>query len=131
MRTGAIVLILALLLPPLTAFADDEAVTFDARTADRLLGEVESCRRDLPMMRELDEKNMALNELRVEREALLRERIAFLEKQQAELLRMNDQALKYGEEARKTAGGTWYERAFDVGKWIGLGVLFGLAIGGL
>ena len=130
-QVSAIVLILALLLSPATALADDEAVVFNATTSDRLLGEVEMCRYELPMLRELSEKTFALDEVRVEREALLRERIVFLEKQQAELMKMNDQALQYGEMARKEAGGTWYQQALATGKWLGLGILLGLALGGL
>jgi hypothetical protein len=126
----ALVLALALLLPPASCLADDGAVCFPTPVADRLLAEVESCRDELPTLRALDEKNAALDEIRKEREELLRERIAFLEKQQGELMRMNDQAIKYGEEARKAAGGSWWEKAFNVGKWIGLGLLLGLAIGG-
>ena len=131
MQVRAVALVLALLFSPAACFAADEAVVFNATTSDRLLGEVEMCRYELPMLRELSEKTFALDEVREEREALLRERVVFLEKQQAELMKMNDQALKYGEMARKEAGGTWYQQALATGKWLGLGILLGLALGGL
>jgi hypothetical protein len=73
----------------------------------------------------LDDKNSQLDEIRKEREALLRERIGFLEQQQVELIRLNDQALKVG----KQAGAKWYQELFTAGKWIGLGILVGFAAG--
>jgi len=127
----AVFIFLALLLAPAAGFAADEAIVFDTTVSDRLLGEVEMCRADLPVLRELSEKTFALDEVREEREALLRERIVFLEKQQTELIKMNDQALQYGEMARKEAGRTWYQQALATGKWLGLGILLGLALGGL
>ena len=131
MQVRAVFIFLALLLAPAAGFAADEAIVFDTTVSDRLLGEVEMCRADLPVLRELSEKTFALDEVREEREALLRDRVVFLEKQQAELMKMNDQALKYGEMARKEAGGTWYQQALATGKWLGLGILLGLALGGL
>jgi hypothetical protein len=105
-------------------------VIFDGPGSGRLLKEVESCREELPLLRAISEKDAQLDEIRVEREALLRERISFLEKQQGELLRMNDQAIKTADLARKTGGGTWYERLFTAGKWIGLGIVLGF-VGGV
>lgn len=63
-----------------------------------------------------------------EMERIYKARIEMLEKNQRDLLRMNDAALKNAEIARETAGGKWYEKAFDTGKWIAVGVLFGLAL---
>ena len=105
------------------------AVIFDPPASDRLLEEVEACRAQLPLLRDLVEKDGQLDEVRVEREALLRERIAFLEKQQAELLRMNDQAIKQADMARKVGGGSWWEQVLAAGKWIGLGIVLGFAAG--
>jgi len=130
-QVRTVFILLALLLAPAPGFAADEAVVFDTAVSDRLLGEVEMCRADLPVLRELSERTAVLDEIRGERESLLRERIVFLEKQQTELIKMNDQALQYGEMARKEAGGTWYQQALATGKWLGLGILLGLALGGL
>lgn len=107
--------------------APGPGVIFDAAQSDRLLEEMEACRAQLPLLRELVSRDEQLDEIRIEREALLRERIGFLEKQQAELLRMNDQAIRQAELARKTAGGSWWEQALAAGKWIGLGILLGFA----
>ena len=131
MQVRTVFILLALLLAPAPGFAADEAVVFDTAVSDRLLGEVEMCRADLPVLRALSERTAVLDEIRGERESLLRERIVFLEKQQTELIKMNDQALQYGEMARKEAGGTWYQQALATGKWLGLGILLGLALGGL
>jgi hypothetical protein len=109
--------------------ASGTAVIFDPPASDRLLEEIESCRAQLPLLRDLVETDGHLDEIRVEREALLRERIAFLEKQQTELLRMNDQAIKQAEMSRKAGGGSWYEQLFAAGKWIGLGIALGFAAG--
>mgnify|MGYP001590156300 CR=1 FL=1 len=128
-----------LLLVPMPCFSAElatgagsgprQGVFFDTSASDRLLEEVEACRVDLPILRSLEEKNSQLDEIRKERENLYRERIGFLEKQQGELLRMNDQAIKTADLARKSGGGSWYEQLFTVGKWIGLGILVGFVVG--
>ena len=109
--------------------APAQGVIFDYPGSLRLLEEVESCRVDLSILRSLEEKNSQLDEIRIERENLYRERIGFLEKQQGELLRMNDQAIKTADLARKSGGGSWYEQLFTAGKWIGLGILVGFVVG--
>jgi len=104
----------------------------DLPSSDRLLEDVESCRvirEENSVLYRLNEKNEQLEEIRKEREALLRERIDFLERQQGELLRMNEQAIKTADLARKAGGGTWYEQLFTAGKWIGLGILLGFVAG--
>jgi hypothetical protein len=135
-RHVAFCCVLLLGAPAPWIFADDATaprdasapgVFFDAGQSDRLLEEVEACRAQLPLLRELAAKDEQLDEIRIEREALLRERIAFLERQQTELLRMNDQAIRQAELARKTSGGAWWEQALAAGKWIGLGILLGFA----
>ncbi len=112
-----------------SAIAPAPGIIFDYPGSDRLLEEVESCREELPILRALEEKTAALDEIRKEREDLYRERIKFLETQQAELLRMNDQAIKTADLAQKSGGGTWYEQLFTAGKWIGLGILVGFVVG--
>lgn len=107
-----------------------QGVFFDTQSSLRLLEEVEFCRVDLPILRSLEEKNAQLDEIRKEREDLYKERIKFLETQQGELLRMNDQAIKTADLARKSGGGTWYEQLFTAGKWIGLGIVLGF-VGGM
>ena len=128
-----------LLLMPMPCFPADLAtgtdstssrgIFFDSSSSDRLLAEVEACRITLPILRSLEEKNAQLDEIRKEREDLYRERIKFLETQQAELLRMNDQAIKTADLARKAGGGSWYEQLFTAGKWIGLGIALGFVAG--
>lgn len=101
-------------------------VIFDTLTSFRLLDELEQCRiikQEASVLRELDKTNERLVKV-------LEERIHILEKNQADLLRMNEAALKNSEEARKVADGKWYEKLWDTGKWIGLGILVGLAAGG-
>ncbi len=93
-------------------------VYFDAPQSDRLLEEMEACRAQLPVLKELVSRDEQLDEIRLEREALFRERIAFLERQQAELLKMNDQAIRQAELARKTSGGSWWEQTLTVLKWV-------------
>ena len=109
--------------------APTQGVFFDNSASGRLLQEVEGCRVELPILRALEDKNSQLDEIRKEREDLYRERIKFLETQQTELLRMNDQAIKTADLARKSGGGTWYEQLFTAGKWIGLGILVGFVVG--
>ncbi len=128
-----------LVVAPLPCFAAEDAtgaqdgpapaVIFEGAASDQLLEEVEACRIQLPLLRDLVAKDEQLDEIRVEREALLRERIAFLEKQQGELLRMNEAAIKNVELARKSAGATWYEQLFAASKWVGLGILLGFTVG--
>jgi hypothetical protein len=108
-----------------TTSGPTSGVIFDYQGSVRLLEEVESCRVDLPILRALEDKNAQLDEIRNEREDLYRERIKFLETQQAELLRMNDAAIKTADLARRSGGGSWWEQAFTAGKWIGLGILVG------
>lgn len=101
--------------------------------SDRILEEIESCRiirEENAVLQSLNEKNEQLDEIRKEREDLLRERIVFLEKQQAELIRMNDAAIKTADLARKAGEGKWYEQLFTAGKWVGLGIVLGF-IGGV
>jgi len=131
---------IVLLLCPVPCFSAEVAtgptsattsgVIFDYQGSVRLLEEVESCRVDLPILRALEDKNAQLDEIRNEREDLYRERIKFLETQQAELLRMNDAAIKTADLARKSGGGSWYEQLFTAGKWIGLGIVLGF-VGGM
>ena len=115
---------------PGTSLGPNQGVFFDHSGSVRLLEEVEICRSDLPLLRSLEAKNAQLDEIRKEREDLYRERIKFLETQQRELLRMNDQAIKTADLARKAGGGTWYEQLFTAGKWIGLGIVLGF-VGGM
>ena len=107
----------------------NSGVFFDNSASDRLLEDVEGCRAELPILRSLEEKNSQLDEIRKERENLYRDRIGFLEKQQEELLRMNDQAIKTADLARKSGGGSWHEQLFTAGKWIGLGIALGFVMG--
>lgn len=107
-------------------------IFFEMPDYPRLLEDLESCsgiREKNAVLSRLNEKNEQLEEIRIEREKLLRERIGFLEAQQGELLRMNDQAIKTAELARKAGGGTWYEQLFTAGKWIGLGIALGFVAG--
>ena len=115
--------------------AEVPGIFFELADSPRLLQEVEMCRTEIPRLREknnllthLNEKNEQLDEIRKEREALLRERIAFLEQNNRDLIRLNDQAIKTADLARKAGGGTWYEQLFTAGKWIGLGILVGVTL---
>jgi hypothetical protein len=112
------------------ASASAQGIIFDYQGSARLLEEVEACREDLPILRALEDKNAQLDEIRNEREDLYRERIKFLETQQAELLRMNDAAIRTANLARKAGGGAWYQELFTAGKWIGLGIVLGF-VGGV
>jgi len=128
---GAILLCLSTPLPAAEPLSEGQAapaagVFFDTLTSYRLLDELEQCRiikQEAFVLRELDKTNERMVKV-------LEERIKILEKNQADLLRMNEAALKNAEEARKVAGGKWYEKLWDTGKWIGLGILVGLAAGG-
>lgn len=124
--------------PPIVDAVEGDSVRnsaileIDLASGMRLLGELESCRverAEIDTLRRLDEKNSQLDEVRVEREKLLRERIQFLESQQAELFKMNDQAIKAADLARKSGGGSWWEQLFTAGKWIGLGIALGFVVG--
>jgi hypothetical protein len=100
----------------------------------RLLHELEQCRDTLDendVLRALNQKANEMEGIRREREKLLRQRIDFLEKQNAELLQMNEQAVEMAKAIRRESGGMWYQKLFEAGKYIGLGVLVGIAIGGL
>lgn len=92
------------------------------RDADRLLEEVETCRELVPMLRSLAERD-------AEVERLQKERIRTLEGQNEELLAINEAAIKQAELAEKAGRGSWWERAMNAGKWIGLGVVLGFAVG--
>src|SRR3972149_989226 len=97
--------------------APGKGVFLDVPTTFRVLEELETCRgsmEELKTYRELDK-------VRDEREHLLKERIAFLEKQQEELYRLNDQAVKTAEKMSK--GESWIERAFNFLGAVGIGVL--------
>jgi len=124
--------------PPIVDAVEGDSVRnsaileIDLASGMRLLGELESCRverAEIDTLRRLDEKNSQLDEVRVEREKLLRERIQFLESQQAELFKMNNQAIKAADLARKSGGGSWWEQLFTAGKWIGLGIALGFVVG--
>ena len=100
----------------------------DRSTSLLILKDLEMCRSEKAAnvtLRALNEKHEQLDEIRREREALLRERIDFLKEQNGELLRMNEAAVKMADQARPK----WYEQAFTAGKYIGLGIIVGLAIG--
>lgn len=121
-----------ILLPPRDG--GGAGILIDIADSYRLLQEVEMCRTEIPRLREkngilthLNDKNEQLDEIRREREALLRERIAFLEQQQGELLRLNEAAIRQSDMARKAT--PWYMEMIQAGKYIGLGVLLGFAIG--
>jgi len=82
---------------------------------------------ELKTYRELDRVQVEMDKVRDEREHLLKERIAFLEKQQEELYRLNDQAVKTAEKMSK--GESWIERAFNFLGAVGIGVLIAVAVG--
>ncbi len=95
-------------------------IIFEMADSDRLLGEIEMCR----IVREENVLRKQLDEIRKEREALLRERIDFLKEQNGELHRLNDAT----REMAKMAAPKWYEELFQAGKWIGLGILVGVTL---
>ena len=111
-----------LLLPGQTL--PGKVVYFDIPTASRILEEVEICRdsmEELKTYRELDAVQQAMDKVRDERETLLRERIAFLEKQNEELYKLNDLAIKTAEKMSK--GPSISDRIFNATGWMGVGIL--------
>jgi len=115
-----VIAVLCVLLLVAPSFAGE--VCFAPEQADRLLEEVETCRELVPMLRSLAERD-------AEVERLQKERIRVLEGQNEELLAMNEAAIKQAELAEKAGRGSWWERALNAGKWIGLGVVLGFAVG--
>jgi len=110
--------------------APGKGVFLDVPTTFRVLEELETCRgsmEELKTYRELDRVQVEMDKVRDEREHLLKERIAFLEKQQEELYRLNDQAVKTAEKMSK--GESWIERAFNFLGAVGIGVLIAVAVG--
>jgi hypothetical protein len=113
----AIFIILSLAAPAMAG-----EICFPAGQSSRLLEEVESCREELPLLRDLTAKGNDLAGIQAGR-------IVELEKERDTLLKMNEQARQAADDARKANTGSWWEQALKAGKWIGLGVLVGFAAG--
>jgi len=95
-------------------------VFFPHAASLRLLAEVEQCRVELPVLRDLVAKD----------EELIRKldgRVVDLGKQNEDLKEMNKKALKTADDARKS--GPWYERMLSAGKWIAAGIVLGFVAG--
>jgi len=104
--------------------APGKGIFFDNSTALRLLEELEECRdvkEELEKYRKLDEVQLALDKVREEEKALLLQRISFLEKNQEELYKLLDTAVKTAEKVSK--GPSLTEKVFDAAGWMGIGVL--------
>jgi hypothetical protein len=107
-----------------------KGVILDVPTSFRVLQELEACRsssEELRTYRELDRVQEAMDKVRDEREELYKQRISFLERQQEELYKLNDQAVKTAEKFSK--GGSWFEKAFNFLGAMGIGGILALAAG--
>ena len=135
--------LLFLLLIPLDAFAVDllpagqpvaiaphSRIALDVPTSFRVLQVLE----DYPKLRTENAAQAKvivrygeLEEIRVEREKLYQERIAFLELQVEKWQRLNDASLQLARETRESQGSWWDQFRRDVGTF-SLGAVFALGV---
>ncbi len=116
MRSWILTLALVLALLPVRSYAAEPlaqgqpapapGIFFDLSSAQRLLENTERCDALLDENRALDnvvKQHEALDAIRVAREQLYKDRIAFLDEQARVLERLNGLAIKNAEDARKAA----------------------------
>jgi hypothetical protein len=110
--------------------APRQGILLDVPTSFRVLEALEDYPRmkeENQVLRELIARHEALEEIRKEREALYRERIAFLEEQAGKWEQLNQATLALAEKGRKMQGSWWDRFTADVGKF-SLGAVIGLGI---
>jgi len=86
----------------------------------QILSEVESCRVELPLFRDLAQKDEEVIKTQ-------ENRILELGKENEELIKLNQNSIATAEKIRKSE--PWYSRVLSTGKWIAIGILVGFAVG--
>lgn len=86
----------------------------------QILGEVESCRTELPMLRDLIKKDEDIMKAQ-------ENRILDLGKENEELIKINQNSIAAAEKIKSSE--PWYNRVLSAGKWIGVGILIGFVAG--
>lgn len=111
--------------------APRQGILIDVQTSFRVLQVLE----DYPLLKEENEqlrllttKQEVLEEIRVEREKLYQERIAFLELQAAKWQQLNDATLLLAKQNREMQGSWWDRLVSDMGKYT-VGALMGGVVG--
>ena len=117
-----------LILPGQTA--TKQALLIDVQTSFKILAVLEDYPRlkaENAALREVIARQEALDEIRVEREKLYQERIAFLELQAGKWQQLNEATLALAKQNREAQGSWWDRLAHDAGKMT-LGGIVGAVI---
>ena len=109
-----------------------QGILLDVPTSFKVLQVIE----DYPLIQEENKrlrglvgKQEALDEIRIEREKLYQERIAFLELQAEKWKQLNDATLLLAKQNREMQGSWWDRLISDMGKYT-VGALMGGVVGG-
>jgi len=97
-------------------------ICFSEADGTRLLEEVEASR---AYEKGAEESLSACSE----EKHVLSERVTELDGEVARAEKTIEDTRKAGEQAAKAANVPWYQRVLNAGKWIGLGILLGFAVG--
>lgn len=99
--------------------APRQGILLDVPTSFRVLAVLEDypkLEKEAAALRELVVKQQGLDEIRIEREKLYQERIAFLEMQSERWKQLNDSTLALAKQNREMQGSWWDRFLADMGK---------------